>query len=323
MQPNKPVDTQELRAYSAGMDIAALKMFVAVAQRRSFAAVAREFDADPSTISRTIANLEEELGLRLFQRTTRSVTLTEGGEKYLSRIEALVEDLDIAREEALTVIAQPKGIMRITASIAFGQYCLTPLLPAMRAKFPGLRFELILTDLPVDLVSERIDLAIRLGDRVRGNVVSTKLFDNHYRVCASPGYIKQHDPVDRPQDLLSHSCLMMRPATQDTNWIAQDSAGRIEEIPVRGDVVISSVMALRQCALDGLGPVMLAGWMIDKDIRSGRLVELLPSYRMSGAHARKAAWLIYPSKRYLPLKSRVTFDFVKNALAHLGGGPAP
>ena len=299
------------------MEVSALKMFVAVAQRQSFAAVAREFDADPSTISRTIANLEEELGLRLFQRTTRSVTLTEGGEKYLARVEPLVEDLDMARDEALTVVAQPQGTLRITASIAFGHYGLVPLIPAMRKSFPGLRFELVLTDRPVDLVSERIDLAIRLGDKVRGNVVSTKLFDNRYRVCASPQYVRSNAPIRVPQDLTQHSCLMMRPAAQETNWIARDSDGNIEEVAVRGDVIISSVMALRQCALDGLGPVMLADWMIGADIVSGQLVDLLPDYHMSGAHARTAAWAVYPSKRYLPLKSRVTLDYLRSALPRL------
>lgn len=298
--------------------MSALKMFVAVARRRSFAAVAREFDADPSTISRTIANLEEELGLRLFQRTTRNMTLTEGGQIYLSRIEALAEDIDIAREEALEVSTQPKGMIRITASVAFGQYALTPLLPRLREDFPGLSFELVLTDSPVDIVSERIDLGIRLGDKPGGNVVSTKLFDNRYHVCASPAYLKKNGNVRLPQDLSSHSCLMMRPAAHDTNWIASDSNGREVEISVGGDLVISSVMALRQCALDGLGPVMLAEWMIKDDIQAGRLIVMLPEYRMSGAHARAAAWLSYPSKRYLPLKTRVTIDFLGKALSQMG-----
>ncbi len=300
------------------MDFASLRMFIAVAQRGSFAAVAREFDADPSTVSRTIAALEEELGLRLFQRTTRTVTLTEGGEIYLSHVEPLLEDLNIAQDEALAVSAQPKGTMRITATIAFGQICLTPLLPRMRDKFPDLRIELILTDTPVDLVSERIDLAVRLGNRGSGNVVSSKLFDNRYRVCASPAYLEKRGPIREPMDLAQHSCLMMRPSGQDTNWIARDGKGRVTEVPVSGDVMISSVMALRQCALDGLGPVMLIDWMVREDIRSGRLIELLPDYEMSGAHARTAAWLIYPSARYLPLKTRVTIDFLRDGLAHFG-----
>ncbi len=303
------------------MDFTALRMFVAVAQRGNFAAVAREFDADPSTVSRTIANLEEELGLRLFQRTTRSVTLTEGGEVYRSHIEPLLEDIEIALDEALAVGASPKGTIRITASNAFGQICLTPLLPRMREAFPELRIEMVLTDSPLDLVAERIDLAIRLGNRAGGNVVSTKLFDNRYRICASPAYLKKHGSVRHPQDLVSHDCLMMRSGGTDTVWIARDAAGNVEEIPVSGDIVISSVMALRKCALDGLGPVMLIDWMVREDLRTGQLIELLPDYEVSGAHARTSAWLIYPSARYLPLKTRVTIDFLKEGLAHFGSNP--
>ena len=119
-------------------------------------------------------------------------------------------------------------------------------------------------------------------------------------------------------DLVSHSCLMMRPPGQDTNWIARDGKGRVIEIPVSGNVTISSVMALRQAALGSLGPVMLIDWMVRDDIRSGRLIGLLPDYEMSGAHARTAAWLIYPSARYLPLKTRVTIDFLRDGLAHFG-----
>ena len=291
---------------------------MAVAQRGSFAAFARELDADPSTVSRAIAGLEEELGLRLFQRTTRTVTLTEGGEVYLSHIEPLLDDLAIAQDEALAVSAPPKGTMRITASMAFGQICLTPLLPRMRQKYPDLRLNLILTDTPVELVSERIDLAVRLGDRGGGNVVSSKLFDNRYRVCASPAYLEKHGVVRAPMDLAAHRCLMMRPLSHDTSWIARDGKGRITDIPVSGDVVVLSGMALRQCALDGVGPVMLIDWMVREDIQTGRLIKLFPDYEMSGAHARAAAWLIYPSARYLSLKMRVTMDFLRDGLAHLG-----
>lgn len=303
------------------MDLSALKMFVAVAQRGSFAAVAREYDADPSTVSRTIANLEEELGLRLFQRTTRMVSLTESGEVYRSHIEPLLEDIEIALDEAHAVGALPKGTVRITASMAFGQFCLTPLLPRMRERFPELRIELVLTDNPLDLVAERIDLAVRLGNRAGGNFVSDRLFDNKYRVCASPAYLAKHGPVRHPQDLVSHRCLMMRSGAPENVWVARGKDGSVEEIPVSGDIVISSVMALRDCALEGLGPVMLIDWMVREDIRSGQLIELLPDHEISGAHARTSAWLIYPSARYLPLKTRVAIEFLREGLAHFGVDP--
>ncbi len=294
------------------MEIASLKLFLAVAQRGSFAAVARDYDQDPSTISRTIAGLESELGIRLFQRTTRNMTLTEAGEIYFNRMETLLEYLDNANEEAQATNIRPSGIMRMTSSVAYGQICLTPLLPRLREEFPDLKLELQLTDERVDLVANRIDLAIRLGHRIDGDVIATKLINTRYRVCASPGYLEQHGPIEHPTALSRHRCLLFRIPSFNSTWIARNASGQEIIVPVDGDIVISSVQALHQCALNDMGPVLLADWMVDDDIRNGRLIDVLPGYTMSGAHSHTAAWLVYPSRRHLPYKVRVIIDFLKS-----------
>ena len=293
------------------MDLETLKLFVDVAKRNSFAAVARENNQDPSTVSRAVANLETELGIRLFQRTTRSMTLTEAGEIYLNRMEALIEYMENAREEALAVSARATGSMRITASVAFGQICLTPLLPQLRAEFPDLQIELHLTDAQVDLVASRIDLAVRLGRRIEGDLIATKLFNTRYIVCASPDYLKSHGPIAHPLDLAAHRCLLFRAPAYNQNWMAMGADGKQFTIPVDGDIIISSVQALQQCACDGLGPTLLAEWMVQADINAGKLVNVLPDFEMAGGHAQAAAWLVYPSRRYLPYKVRAVVDFLK------------
>lgn len=154
-----------------------MRMFVEVARRGSFAAAARDRDVDPSSVSRAVALLEEELGVRLFQRTTRRVALTEAGEIYLARVTALVDELDFARDEARGVSTGPVGTLRLTASVAFGNTCLVPLLPEFRERYPGVKLELLLTDTVLDLVAERVDLAIRLGRRFDADFIATKLFD--------------------------------------------------------------------------------------------------------------------------------------------------
>lgn len=303
------------------MEITTLKLFLAVAKRRSFAAVARDYNQDPSTISRAVANLETELGIRLFQRTTRNMTLTEAGEIYFNRMETLLEYLDNANEEAQATSTRPRGILRMTSSVAFGQVCITPLLPRLREEFPHLKFELHLADERVDLVANRIDLAIRLGHRIDGDVIAAKLINTRYRVCASPDYLEQHGSIDHPAVLSRHRCLLFRIPSFNSTWIACDASGEEVIIPVDGDIVISSVQALHQCALNGLGPVLLADWMVDDDIRSGRLIDVLPGYTMSGAHSQTAAWLVYPSRRYLPYKVRVMVDFLKTAFAERSLAP--
>lgn len=293
------------------MDIARLRLFVDVAKRQSFAAVARDLDQDPSTVSRTIASLETELGIRLFQRTTRNMTLTEAGEIYLNRMETLIEYMDNALEEARSVSARPTGSMRITATVGFGQLCLAPLLPRLRQEFPDLRFELHLTDTQIDLVSNRIDLAIRLGSRIEGDVIATKLFNTRYLICASPQYLKTHEAIRQPIDVVKHRCLLFRTPSVSNTWVARDASGRETVLPVDGDIIISSVMALLQCTHNGLGPSLFPEWLVKSDIDSGKLVNVLPDHEIAGGHAQAAAWLVYPSKRYLPYKVRAMVDFLK------------
>lgn len=297
------------------MDTQTLRIFVDVARRESFAAVARDRNCDPSSISRAVALLEDDLGVRLFHRTTRSLTLTEAGELYLRRVEGVTQELDAARDEAVASTSGPNGVLRLTASVAFGMRCLAPLLPAFRTAFPGLKLELILTDANLDLVAERIDLAIRLGPSIAADVVGVKLFTTTYRVCASPAYLAKSLPLATPADITQHSCLLFSLPEFRTRWLFRDQTGAVTEVPVHGDIVISNAMALRDCALSGLGPVLLADWLISEDIKARRLLDLFPCHQVTATSFETAAWLLYPSRAFLPNKVRVTIDFLK---AHLG-----
>ncbi len=297
------------------MDIEGIRLFVEVAGRGSFAAVARDRDVDPSSVSRSIALLEDELGVRLFQRSTRRIALTEAGEIYLAKVAALVDAMDHARDEARGVSAGPAGTLRMTASVAFGYTCLVPLLPAFRARYPGVKLELQLTDAVLDLVAERVDLAIRLGRRFDADFVATKLIDTRYRVCASPAYLADRKAPEVPAELQQHACLLFPLPDFRSRWLFRDRKGTIEEVPVHGDVAILNALALRACAVSGMGPVLLANWLIDEDIAQERLVDLFPQYRVTATEFDTAVWLLYPSRTHLPNKVRVMIDFLKE---HLG-----
>lgn len=292
-----------------------MKIFVEVARRGSFAAVARDRDVDPSSVSRAVALLEEEVGVRLFQRSTRRVTLTEAGEIYLVRIAAVVDELDHAREEARGMSSDPTGTLRMTTSVAYGNTCLVPLLPQFRQQYPNIKLELLLTDTLVDLVSERIDLAIRLGQQFEADFVATKLLDTHYRVCASPEYLNKSRAPTKPQELQQHNCLLFPLPDFRSRWIFKNKKGSIEEVSIHGDVTILNALALRTCALSGMGPVLLSNWLIDEDIAQGKLIDLFPDYRVTANEFNNAIWLGYPSRVHLPNKVRVMVDFLKH---HLG-----
>lgn len=290
-------------------------MFVEVARRGSFAAVARDHNMDPSSVSRAVASLEAGLGTRLFQRSTRRMGLTEAGSLYFSRVEALVDELDHARDAVLVASVHPVGTLRLTASVSFGHQCLLPLLPKFRALFPAIKLELLFTDTNLDLVSERVDLAIRLGASLDSSLIGVKLLDIRYRVCASPAYLARARPLRAPEDLAHHSCLSFT-LPEFRRWLFRDSAGAVSEVPVDSTVVISSGLALRECALAGMGPTLLANWLIDDDIAQGRLIDPFPSYDVTATNFETAAWLLYPSRTYLPNKVRVMVDFLKRHMTH-------
>ena len=296
------------------MDVATLRLFRDAAQRGSFAAAARAQDSDPSAVSRAIAVLEAELGVRLFQRSTRRLGLTEAGTLYAERVEILLEDLERAREEAVAAGVGVAGTLRLTTSIAFGQRRLVPLLPQMRAAFPRLRLEILLSDARVDLVGERVDLAIRLGPPTDSGLIGIKLFDMGYHVCASPDWLARHGAPPAPAALSAHDCLLFDLPGFRTEWRFRDAAGQTGAVPVRGSVLLSSLLALRECALSGMGPALLADWLVRADLDSGRLVDLFPTHRASARDGAAGGWLLYPSRAYLPLKVRAAIDFLRPRL---------
>jgi DNA-binding transcriptional LysR family regulator len=318
MRPSAAVATcifMRSSASGAGMDIETLRTFVRVARRGSFAVVARDCGTDPSSISRAIASLEEELQVRLLQRSTRSMTLTEAGAKYLARVEPLLEELDQAREDALITGGKPIGTIRLTASVAFGQKCIAPLLPKLREAFPSLGIDLVLTDANLDLVSDSIDLAVRLGPSRDSALIGVKLADTRYRVCASPAYLARARGEGRdlktPADLASHRCLLLDLPDYRSRWLFRDASGAVSEIVVDGDVTISSPLVLLTCAVNGMGPALLADWTARDELASGALVELFADYAVTATDFETAAWLLYPSRSYLPRKVRVVIDFLR------------
>jgi DNA-binding transcriptional LysR family regulator len=288
-----------------------LGLFVEVARLGGFASVARTRGVDPSSVSRAVAGLEAELGVRLFQRSTRKVSLTEAGHLYLSRVAPLVDELSHAREEALSVSKGVTGSLRITASIAFGYERLAPLLPEFRARYPMLKLEVLLTDVNMHLVNDRIDLAVRLGSRFEGDVVCTKLINTRYRVCASTSYIRAHGRPLKPRELKKHSCLLLSLPEFRNEWHFKDSKGKVQDVEISGDVIISNPLVQQRCALEAMGPALLADWLADELVAAGELIDLFPEYSVTATTFDTGVWLLYPSRNYLPGKVRAMIDFLR------------
>jgi DNA-binding transcriptional LysR family regulator len=293
------------------MDTQHLKTFVEVVQQGSFAGAARALDMDPSAVTRAVSALEAVLGTRLLQRTTRKIALTEAGAGYLERVKPLLEELERAGEELQSASGQVRGTVRVTASVAYGQTVLVPLLPQLHAQHPELQIDLVLSDAVVDLVSERIDVALRLGPAVDSSLVGLRLAPVRPRVVASPAYLKRHGRPRLPQDLAQCDCLRFSLPVYRTQWSFRAPGGPVETVAVRGWLVMSTALALHRAALDGLGPALLADWLVGPDLAAGRLVDLFPALDVTATNFDSAVWLLYASREHVPRRVRALVDFIK------------
>jgi DNA-binding transcriptional LysR family regulator len=309
---------------NAAMNIDSLRTFAEVVRLGSFAAAARALDASPSSITRTIAALEADLGARLLQRTTRKLALTEGGEAYLAQVAPLLQELAAAGDALRSGAGQIRGVVRVTASVAFGQAMLVPLLPALHATHPGLQIELLLTDAVVDLVVQRVDIALRLGPSTDSSLVGQQLCPVRYRVVASPGFLRKAGKPRRPEDLAACECLRFPLPGYRTQWSFRPRTPSKDAVtlavPVGGWLVVSSALALRQAALDGLGPALLADWLVMDEVKAGRLVDLFPKWEATGSQFDSAVWLLYASREHVPQRVRAVIDFLRARLSDLAGG---
>ncbi len=297
------------------MNLADLALFTDVAHRLSFSAAAEALNTDPTTVSRRIAQLEAELGARLFHRTTRRMSLTEAGAQFFDDATRILADLDESREGLRGLTASPRGTLRLTASVAFGEVVLVPLLSEIRACCPDLAIDLLLTDSTLDIVAEGIDLAIRLGPLPSGAGVATRLMTTRYRVCASASWITVHGQPREPAELAQIDCLRFALPGLRHHWVFRDTTRQIQKVRVSGPVAISSALALRSAARDGLGPALLADWMVAGDLASGALNDLFPDHDVTATGFDTAAWAIYPERAFLPRKTRAVLDLLKAHLA--------
>ena len=311
----KDIDINLSRAEYARMETDDLKTLLLVRSLGGFAAAARALDLNPASVSRKVAEIEARIGMLLFQRSTRRFSVTEAGEAFLDRIGPLLEEFEAALGQAEDLIGQPKGNLRLTTSVSFGNEVLVPLLSAFHETYPGIGVELILTDSNVDLVRDRIDLALRLAPAPAGDLISSRLLTARYRVVASPDGVRRYGHPASPADLSKRDTLRFAlPGFRD-RWLFRDGNGGVTEVPVGGWLVISNALSLRRACLLGLGPALLADWLVCQNIKSGTLIDLFPEFEVTATSFDAGVWALYPSRSHLPQRVRVMLDFLRERLA--------
>lgn len=285
-----------------------LALFALAARRGSLAAAARERGLDPSAVSRRVAALEARLGLKLFDRSARRLALTGEGRAALARLVPAAEALEAERLEIAAARGALTGPLTITASVAFGEAWLVPRLHAFRAAHPGVTLSLALSDAPLDLAAEGIDLAIRLGPRPTGEGVASRLMPTRYRVLASPAWLAAHGPFAAPADLEGRDALAFALPGYARAWRLRQGK-RVEAIGIAPVLTASAAGALRRAAVEGMGMALLADWLTAEQRASGALVEVLPGWEASAARFDTAAWLLRrpgrPSARLAALRTHL------------------
>lgn len=295
----------------------AIELFVKTIEVGNFSELGRQLHMAPSSISRQINALEEELGVRLLQRTTRNINLTEAGQTYYERVSKILSDLGEAQLEITQLQTNPKGILRISVAIPFGERNIVPLIPEFLAMYPELKIDLTLEDRAIDLVEERVDMSIRIGRLADSSIVARKLADNHFVVCASRQYLEVYGEPLVPEDLSQHNCIVNKNVYNSNTW--QFKKGKtIQNISVTGNFQANSGGALYKAMLTNLGIAVLPTWYVGEDIIQGSLQRILEDYEVSlPAMTDSAIYALYPAGQYLPPKVRVFIDYLIEKLSVL------
>ncbi len=291
-----------------GTQFAELTAFVAVADRGNFSKAAAILGLSTSTLSQTIRSLEERLGVRLFNRTTRSVALTEAGARLLEQVHPALDELGKAVESVNAFRDTPTGVLRLSvASLAVG-LVIDPILPRFRAAYPDITLDIVVDDSPADIVNGRFDAGIRIGTRIERDMIAVRVSpDSRLIAMASPAYLATHSRPETPQDLSAHNCIRFRQTTGAIYpWHFEQSGEKIE-VEVGGSLITNNLDLVVRAALDGVGiGYMLEGYMTSH-MAEGRLVPLLKNWSQpyAGYH------VFYPSRRQMPGKLKAFIDFLR------------
>ena len=283
--------------------------FVEVAQSLSFSKAARNLKQTPSGISKLITRLESRLGVTLLLRSTRNLRLTAEGELYF---EKSLEILQAIRETenmlAMGYAIKPKGKLKISASVGFGETFITPILPKFLKMYPEVEVDLWLTDVQVDLLGEKTDIAIRSGKLKDSNLKSRKLLECKRSIVASPSYIKQWGKPKNPRDLLKHNCLRFNFLNKPEEWNFQDKKTKeFFSIPVQGSFFGNSGSLLKQMVLNSAGIARIGNFHVKKEIKNGSLVTLLDSYNEFDT---ESIYVLFVPQEHMALRIRVFIDFL-------------
>lgn len=292
--------------------LADLEVFMMAAEKGSFAAASRELDIVPSTVSKRIAALEDHYGVRLMQRTTRSLSLTQEGRILYDAARDLLQQFDALERRLVQHATEPTGTLSVTTIPAFGQLHLARLLPRFHRRYPHLRVELTLTERVVDLVEEHCDVAIRFGALPDSDLQARKLGDNRYFLCASPTYLEDRGRPSHPRDLVQHDCLTDRSYPPLKTWVFEVDGERVV-IDQDGPLQTDDPVARYYATIEGMGIAALPSYVVQGAVSRNELEILFGDHPLELGQI----WALHLSREHVPARISVFLDFLVTELRAL------
>jgi DNA-binding transcriptional LysR family regulator len=286
-------------------DLERMAIFARVVETKSFSAAARVMGLSKSVVSRQVTQLEKSLGARLLNRTTRAMSLTEAGEVFYEHCARIVEELVEGKLAVSRLHAEPRGLLRISASVAFGTLQIAPALPEFLSLHPEVEIDMAITDRFVDLADERYDLAIRIAHDPGQMLVARRLAAVRRSICATPEYFARRGVPRTPQDLARHNCLTYTHFNPQDPWRLRGPQGDIS-VQASGNLRLNDDEALSQAVLGGLGIALLPTFIIGGELQAGRLQSVLSDYVPLERHI----FAVYLPNRHLSAKVRAFIDFL-------------
>ena len=283
--------------------ISDLEIFARVARTGNMSAAGREMGLSPAVVSKRISLLEDKLGARLFQRTTRQLTLTETGEGYFKRVLDILSLVEEAEDFVSRRNTKPRGTLKVSAPTSFSRLHIAPYIADFLASNPEIEIDLDLTDDFVDIIRDGFDVAIRIAELEDSSLVAKKLAPDTRVICASPKYIEQHGEPKSLADLAEHNCLS---AGAQELWRLEGPQGQ-RQLRVKGNIRSNSAEFVREALVAGVGIGLRSTWDISEELKSGKLKIVLPAWRGS---TNVAIYAVYPTRDFLPAKVNVFIDFL-------------
>jgi LysR family transcriptional activator of dmlA len=283
-----------------------MHFFTLVARHASLAGAARELGITPPAATKRLAQMEKRLGVRLVNRTTRRLSLTDEGERYLAHAQRILVQIREMEDEVSSSRNAPKGLLRLNATLGFGRTTIAPLISAFIRKHPDVEVRLQLTDRPIDLVEEAFDLAIRFGELPDTRLAARKLLSNQRFLCAAPAYLKRAGIPQSLEDLSLHQCIIHRQNDDDGSVWRLTRARKTQALRVHGKLASNDGDVVLGWALDGHGILLRSEWDAAKYLESGRLQVVLPEYRLPPADL----YAYYPSGKQVNARVRAFIDFL-------------